>query len=292
MAQDTDKIPGGEHEEEVWIAIAAFEQILEAMPDDRASLEALHQAYEQIGDHTRARDYLIRLGRVLLTESDSEAAAQVIRMLEPHIAEVSEAREIHAGLKGKFVAGEGPASKPSAAVSVLEPDIPDAGATLGREPFNIAEELAFAWSLLESNLLTQEEYSSVIQDLTEMTAGDSDSTLSVLHALEFRTFRGLDRLMTEVSRETATPIISLASFDIPKAAMDALPFEFMVRRGVLVFDFIGKDALLVVMNPHDSQIRKQVQAALKRRCHFYMTLPSEFDKAIGKIREARNKSVS
>ena len=58
-------------EEEVWSAIGAFEQILEAMPEDRASLETLSHAYGQIGDHARAYEYVLRLGRVLLVEGDS-----------------------------------------------------------------------------------------------------------------------------------------------------------------------------------------------------------------------------
>ena len=64
-------------EEEVWNAIAAFEQILEAMPNDRASLEALCHAYEQIGDHTRAKDYVIRLVDVLVEEGDGAAAKRL-----------------------------------------------------------------------------------------------------------------------------------------------------------------------------------------------------------------------
>ena len=63
-----------ELEEEIWSAISAFEQILEAMPNDRASLEALAHAYEQIGDQTRGLDYLIRLTQVVLEEGDGGTA--------------------------------------------------------------------------------------------------------------------------------------------------------------------------------------------------------------------------
>ena len=75
--QKKDKEKSLNAEEKIWDAISAFEQILEAMPDDRASLEALAHAYEQIGDHARAKDYTIRLGGVLVSESDAEAAAIV-----------------------------------------------------------------------------------------------------------------------------------------------------------------------------------------------------------------------
>ena len=69
-------------EEEVWNAISAFEQILEAIPNDRASLDALSHAYGQIGDQTRAMDYLVRLGDVLVEEGDVEAARELLEKIK------------------------------------------------------------------------------------------------------------------------------------------------------------------------------------------------------------------
>ena len=61
MAKQPEKKSKEELEAEVWSAISAFEQILEAIPNDRASLEALSNTYEQIGDHTKAKEYMLRL---------------------------------------------------------------------------------------------------------------------------------------------------------------------------------------------------------------------------------------
>ena len=44
--------------------------------------------------------------------------------------------------------------------------------------FNIANELPFAWKLLQSNEITQEEYSKLVQDLTEMSRSDAAVTVS------------------------------------------------------------------------------------------------------------------
>jgi hypothetical protein len=54
----------------------------------------------------------------------------------------------------------------------------------------------------------------------------------------------------------------------------------MLKRGAMVFELLGKDALAVVMNPYDRQLRKDVEAMAGRKCHFFMTPPPEFDKAL------------
>ena len=65
----------------VWSAIRAFEQILDAIPNDRASLEALSNTYEQIGDLAKAKPYMLRLANVLMEEGDVEET----RALIPHV---------------------------------------------------------------------------------------------------------------------------------------------------------------------------------------------------------------
>ena len=82
MAKKPEKDSRPELEEKVWNAIAAFEQILEAMPTDRASLDALAHAYEQVGDHTKAKDYLIRLGNVIIQENDADAGQEILEKIE------------------------------------------------------------------------------------------------------------------------------------------------------------------------------------------------------------------
>jgi len=144
----------------------------------------------------------------------------------------------------------------------------------------MAEELAFAWNLLEAKEISQDEYSSLVQDLTEMSSVDSATTVSVLHVLESRAFKSLDRVLVHVSKECGTPVISLACFEIKPEAFSLLPYDFMVRRGALVFELIGKDALVVVMNPYDRQLRRDIETMTGRKCHFFLTLPSEFDKAL------------
>ena len=282
MADNPDKAKKSlAPEEEVWIAISAFEQILEAMPNDRASLEALSHAYEQIGDHTRAKDYLVRLARVVVDEGDAAGASQLAEQLNAYADEDSEVAGVRDTLVKRFAAGDTTASDDAYADS-----LPDEQPEEPRyEAFNLADELSFAWALLESKQLTQDEYAAVVQDLTEMSSSEGKATVSVLHALELRAFKHLERLLVAVSKQTGAPIITLSLFDIQHRAITALPPDFMARRGAAVFDFIGNEALVAVMNPFDQKLRKSVGALLKRPCHFFMTLPSEFDAVALRARE-------
>ena len=265
-------------EEEVWSAIGAFEQILEAMPEDRASLETLSHAYGQIGDHARAYEYVLRLGRVLLAEGAHVEALELLDRLRELSAGDAEGIELAARIEAMAPLSEGDAS-------VENPPLPAAlPSSVSMSP-NMSEELAFAWNLLQAGESTQEEYASAVQDVTEMSGSDATATVSVLHAMEARGFKGVDRLIAYVSQDCAVPYVALDSFDIAKEAGSLLPLDFIVRRGALVFDFLGPHALAVVMNPYDSGLRRDVETLASRPCHFYITHADQFDGAVARIAE-------
>jgi tetratricopeptide (TPR) repeat protein len=271
-------------ESEVWSAIAAFEQILEAMPNDRTSIEALAHAYEQIGDLTSAKDYLIRLANIVVEEANPEAAQTVMEKLLSYSTDDPVVEDAVARLKQ--LVENAPAPPTIEANSSNE----SAGATTSNEAgsggttsFNLANELAFAWNLLQSNELTQEEYSNVVQDLTDMSGRDSAITVSVLHVLQDRGFKNLNRILASVAKDCGTPIISLSGFEPQQEAICLLPTDFMVRRGVIIFDLFGNEALAVIMNPYDKELATEVETLSGRKCHFNLTPPREFDEALQKI---------
>ncbi|MDP6491088.1 MAG: hypothetical protein QGH42_09115 [Kiritimatiellia bacterium] len=283
MAEETNKTGRKQLEEEVWSAIGAFEQILEAMPDDRASLETLSHAYSQIGDHAKAYEYLLRLGRVLVAEGDQAAALGLVDRL----------REVSGGdAEGIKLIGEiEDMAAPPMPTAAPSPAVAAAPAPANTSP-SISDELAFTWNLLQAGELNQEEYASVVQDLTEMSGSESSVSVSVLHALEARGFKGLDRVLVYVAQECSTPYISLDSLAITDEAGALLPLEFVVRRGALVFDFVGSHALAVVMNPCDQDLRKEVERLVGKPCHYYVTHASEFDRAVERITDIEVEAVS
>lgn len=276
MDDETRNNAASAGESEVWSAISAFEQILEAMPEDRSSLEALSHAYAQIGDHARAKDYLVRLTRVILKEDDRPAAAGLLEQLRPYVDDDEDVRELVASI------GEIPSEAKADEPVVASPASPAAPAV--RMRFRMADELAFAWNLHEAGQITQDEYAQVVQDLSEMSVGNNDSTVSLLHVLQGRSFKNIEQIVGYAAIQCGTPIILLSNFDVQRQATSLLPIEFMLARGAIAFELLGSHALVAVLNPYDKQLQEDVQTLTGRPCDFFLTLPSEFERAVERAR--------
>ncbi len=289
---ETDQQPDQRTESEVWSAISAFEQILQAMPQDRTALECLVEAYEQIGDHTSAHEYMLRLGDVLLDDGDAAGAARVAAKLKLYADENPKIQDFVSRCEAASPVDISAMAEEDLTISSTVSPAVDSAVEHVTRGFSMADELFFAWNLMEGGQITQEEYASIVHDLTEMSAGDAVTTVSVLHVLEGRTFRNLERIVAFTAQECSTPIISLSNFDIQYSAVSRLPIELMVRRGVVVFEEIGSDLLVVVMNPYNKQLRGDVQAVLERKCHFFLSLPSEFDAALQKAAEILEEHIA
>lgn len=267
-------------ENQVWNAIAAFEQIVETIPDDRVSLEALSHAYEQVGDLARSRDYLLRLANAIATENDRDAAILVRDRLTPHAGDPLVQEAVNR-LDALLVAGK-PAREFEIPPVDKRQEAQRKNEESERRSAHIASELSFAWNLFEANQLTQEEYAQIAQDLSEVSSSQTAVTLSVLHTLHDRGNRNIDTIIATVSIDSSTPVLPLALFDVQKFSFELLPYEFIVRYGVMVFDLMGKDALAVILNPYNKALRTDVEKILGRRCHFFMTTPADFDATIEK----------
>lgn len=264
----------GNQEEATWNAISSFEQILEALPGDRTSLETLSKAYGQIGDHVRAKDYLVRLAEVLLSEADYVAAAGLVETLAAYkdydtsIAALIERIAEHGDRQAQEAGGSAPTT--------------DAHRTASAplSTFSLAAEMSMAWNLMEAGELTQEQYALVVQDLTGMSGQRGGGTVSTLHAIEAHGDMDLERIMGFLARECGTPIISLDNFELNTDAMRLLPRPFMTERGAIVFELLGPDALVAILNPYDSELRKDVKTLLAKEAHFFIVPASQFDRRI------------
>lgn len=262
-------------ENQVWNAIAAFEQIVETIPNDRVSLEALSHAYEQVGDLSRAREYLSRLVAVVIDEKDRDAAEMLRDRLALFAMSDPMARDTQVKIDA-FLGGDGgetqefDLSKEETEVAVARNEEAE------RRSAHVASELSFAWTLFQAGELTQEEYALVAQDLSTISATSALVTVSVLHTLHDRVSRSLDRVLAFSARDSGVPVIPLSLFDIPDSVFGLIPREFMVQHGVMAFEVMGNDVLVVLQNPYNKPLREKVEAVIKRRCHFFLTPPADF----------------
>lgn len=259
-------------EVEIWNAIAAFEKILEALPTDRVSLETLADAYEKVGDHTRAKDYVLRLARVLIDEADEDAARDLLRKIREYDTADPNVKAVIALIEHL--------QSEKVMADVLDTEGP------GRRTPNIANEIAFAWNLLQANKLSQEDYSRVVHDLSENSTKTSDIPVSTLHVLHDMNFPALNDILGFVATTCNTPVISLANFEFQPSVTNLAPLDFIVTRGVLPFEVMGNDLLVALLNPYDPQLLDDLNTLTGKTCHAYLVSAAEFDTLLDRLRKA------
>lgn len=265
------------NEAELRDAITTFEQILEAIPNDRLALETLSDAYDQLGDKEQALYYYTQLAAVILDEEDKKAAPALIKRLKELGGKDPDVKQAMDFLQ-RLVEPPAEAAAASSAKKKSE-----GGRRRGAD---ITAELALAWNLVQAGELTQDEYSSVMHDLTESSTRNNEVPVTVLHVLKDRGFKNYERILGFLATNSGMPIVPLAGFELQKDANSLLPLDIMSHRGAIVFEMMGKEPLVAILNPYDMELKKLVEETTARKCHFYLTAAEDYDKYLETVRKA------
>lgn len=262
--------------EELQRTAEMLEQILEVMPDDLLTLRALYDIALQLERVEKALDYLARLDDLARSTQNLETIHFV---LDQYKALETDAPEVLARIGRLSVLLENLGEAPETGTEVK------AGAVLsGTEA--IEPEMALAWELLQDEQLSQEEYSEVLHDLTEMSARQVGVPVTVLHVLHDRQFSRFEKLMSHLCQKKNIPIISLSQFDEQEELYHLLSVEFMSRCAIIPFATIGDDLLVGVLNPYEHTLMRRVEQMTGKRCHPYLVTPEEYDERLGVIKKA------
>ena len=258
--------------EEALSTLRSFEQILDIMPDDRGTLETVILVAEECGEEATALTYRMRLAEQLAKEGDHEALALLVESLRAHPD--PRAQAWIASYDQQAEGGQA-AVRPGAGT---EHDLHGLAAVY------ISEEIDLAWKLFEHGEISQEEYASLVHDLTELsTTKHHAETVSLLHTLEATQHKNLENILAYLSRASRTPYIALACFTMRPELAPLLPAEFMRSRGAIVFNTLGRELLVAVLNPFSESLRREVEQLTGKPCHYYLTRSSEFEAALVQV---------
>lgn len=274
-----DKNPQASHDqdrEQAVQALRTFEHILEIMPDDPGTLEAVIMAAEQCGEVEKALGHRMRLAELMLEQGDLDGA-------QPHLDILRAAQDPRAR---SWIAAHDMNARGAAGTLTGEPEV-ILGEPVKTPHFavDISAEIDLAWKIMEQELITQEEYASLVRDLTEMSAGKQTATVSLLHALEGSHHKGLENILAWMAQAARTPYISLACYAMRQELRKILPDDFIVHHGALAFDTMGRELLVAMLNPFNEGLRALVQKTAGRTCHFYLARASEFEEAHKRLRD-------
>ncbi|TAN38167.1 MAG: hypothetical protein EPN23_03110 [Verrucomicrobia bacterium] len=271
-----------ERQDELANAISAFQKLLEVMPDDLLALESLFEAYCNRGDAKNALNYLERLIGVLLKENEQETATRVHAKLLTLSADMPEFTTFATQLEPLLRAEK----------TAATPATPPGSARPPRSQSDIQAELSLAWKLFQAEELSQETYSQLVQDLTDLSMRGMDVPISVLHALNDRSFKNLDKVMAYLAKQSGKPIVALSNFEIPRDMFTLLPLNFMSHWGAIVFDTLGPDLLVALLNPFDHILQQEVASLTGKACHFFLVTATDYDHTLAHIRKALKEAAS
>ena len=264
--------------EELEQTATMLEQILEVMPDDLFTLRALYEtslklehpekafaALAQLDEQARAAQNIDMIDFLL---SQYEMIAHDSTEMQGRIARLKEIRTV-AGMMT------------DAAVAAAEPVLPNKSAEGGGR---LDAEMALAWDLFQDEQLTQDEYSNVLHDLTDMSSNQMGVPVTVLHILNDRQFSRMERLVTHLCQKNDMPIMVLSQFEGNEEIGRQLPLDFTSSKGALPFAQVGDELLLAILNPLDKELLEEAQTLSGKRCHPYLVTPDEYDLQLGKIK--------
>lgn len=251
-----------------------LEQILEVMPDDLFTLRALYGTWLKLEEPEKALECLKRLDDGARAAQNGEIMAFVIEQYESIVDHLPELRKRIDRLQELQMATDLINASPA------EPK------PIPAHKDGIDSEMALAWELFKDEQLSQEEYSNVLHDLTEMSSHAVSVPVTVLHVLHDRNFSRFDRLMTHLCQKSGVPIIGLGQFEENEELREVLPLDFISRHGALPFGEVGGDLMLAVLNPLDRVLGQQAEALSGRHCHAYLVSPQEYDQRLMQIKKA------
>lgn len=262
-------------------SIAMLEQILEVMPQDEVALKALYNAFCQCGQSDRAFEYLGLLAGVAYANNHAETSAFVVKHMQDFEAEYPSETAAHLARLRTLVA---PAEERRVEPQTATPSSSSTDA-------DISEELSLAWKLFEENQLSQEEYSSILHDLTEVSSKELDVPVSVLHVLHDRGFNQMNRIINYMSSRSGVPYLSLYNFELPEQVGSVLPIAISAHEGALPFGFFGNDLLVGVLNPFNSVLLDKIETLSGHHCHTFLILPEDYDAGLERLRSMESAAA-
>lgn len=255
--------------------IAYFEQMLQAMPEDRTTLEFLSVAYAQAGNQDKCRNALISLSKVLIKEGDFESAIRIAERLETFDDDLAKIT----ALKVRAAAAPTP---------TLEPEKPSEETIAADNIVLAIREGKAAESELVTHLLSRRSIDdktadSIQRHLDELPESSIPFLVSALAFLEKENIALAELCASHVADSSGCPPVPLASFDIPQKLRDILPEPLVKVRGAVPFAELGDVLLVALINPMDDKLRQKVEAAAGRHCRFFLCPPGAAEPVLDKL---------
>jgi len=251
-------------------SIVQFEQFLSVEPDNRAALEFLWLAYQQLGDEGRALNYALALTKIVLRKNDTETAADLVKALEGS----SDPQAQIAVLRLRVLLSP----KPDLTVEQPEQCLMSAMPAVAAKA-----ELSLLARLVADGVLSERLVLPAFEQLQNLPTAGGAFLISALLILEKENLVGAADAAAAVAKAADTPPVPLEAYEIASADVRRLPEKLVKVRGVIPFARLGDEWAVAVLNPLDEVLRNEIAATLGAKCHFFLAPPSVIEDVLARV---------
>lgn len=259
-----------------------YEQVLEKMPGDEFSIEALIDIYEKIEDREKVGELKSRLKRI----ESGEEVKPVTNTIKSRTSSFSISVNTNKVSNRKVNLKSRPAISdpvpPSWRKKNQELDqikmtkaLADLVFTL---QYSLKSQVDLMVRLFHVELVNRRQYSKVVYQLSEHKfSRNPTKPQMVVHMLEACKGVEMDKVQYFLSRKSRLPYIDISLVDFNKKLYELLPETLIFNHGIVIFKRVGKDYCIAVLNPLNNELMEKTSYLLGSKVHFFITSASEFD---------------
>ena len=264
-----------------------YEQVLEKMPGDVFSIEALIEIYEQVGDEEKIAELRSQLSSV----ENGEDIKPVTNTIKARTSSFSISVNTKS-LTGRKVSLK---SRPS----VSDP-VPPSWRRKNQEldqikmtkaladlvfslQYSLKSQVDLMVRLFDVELLTKKQFSKIVYELSEHKFSRTPAKpMMVVHMLEECPQVDLDKVQYFLSRKSSLPYVDISLMDFNEKLYSLLPETLIFNHGIIIFKKIAGDFCIAVLNPLNTELMTEAAHLLGTSVHFFITSAHEFDEYIRK----------
>lgn len=263
-----------------------YEQVLEKIPDDKFSIEALVDIYVEVGDDKKVAELNSRLKKI-----DSGEKLEVVEPKKESVRQVqikvssSNQKKRKVKLNSRpSVSDPVPPSWRRKSQGIDEIKQTKALADLVFTMQNsLKSQVDLLISLFDVEVLSKKQFSSVMYELADHKfSRDPQKPKMVMHMLEKCSGVELEKVYYFLSRKTNMPYIDLSVMPYNEKLSSLFPASLVYNQGIVIFKKISTEYCIAVLNPLNIELMEETAALLNENVHFYLTSAKEFDQFLDK----------
>ena len=277
----------GQDEKVLLESAKIYEQVLEKMPGDVFSIEALIDIYEKVGDKEKVDELRGQLTKIEKGEEIKPVTNTIKSRTSSFSISINSNKVSNRKVNLKSRPSISDPVPPSWRKKNQELDQIKMTKALADLVFSLQYSLKSQVDLMvrlyDVGLLTKKQFTKVVYQLSHHKFSRSPTKPKmVVHMLEECPHVEMEKVQYFLSRKSSLPHIDVSLMKFNNKLYSLLPETLIFNHGIVIFKKIAQDYCIAVLNPLNRELMEKTAFLLGQNVHFFITSAEEFDQYVRK----------